>query len=305
MKKTRILFVSAAVIVMIIAAVLISRILSSGPSKNDDGFYEIGTKEDLIWLSETVNSGDGVINAVLVDDITFDGEDFTPIGSLTNHFNGVFDGQGHRISGIVIDAPSKDYMGVFGCSDGVIRNLTVNNYIVGNDHTGGVCGFNTGLIENCCNEGNVLGHDFVGGIYGNDDLKPNGRVRNCYNIGSTSAHASYGIGCKAESVENCYSMVSWNNYGISSTESKNCYCIKAGADKACTESDMNFFESGEATYLLNSGNEETVWYQNIDIGERDAFPTLDSTHGYVHSDNGTYTNKHTYKNGVCECGAKE
>jgi len=305
MKKTYIVSFSAVIIVVIIAAVLLSQVLSSAPSKNSDGFYEIGTKEELVWFSETVNSGNGEINAVLVDDIIFDGEYFIPIGSLSNHFNGVFDGQGHRISGIEINEPSQDYMGVFGHSDGVIRNLTVDNNIVGNDHTGGVCGFNTGLIENCCNEGNVSGHDFVGGIYGNDDLKPNGIVRNCCNIGSTSAHASYGIGCKAESVENCYSINSWNNYGISSTESKNCYCIKAGADKACTECDIAFFESGEAAYLLNSANEKTVWYQNIDIGERDTFPLPDSTHGYVHSKDGTYTNEHTYKNGVCECGAKE
>ena len=43
----------------------------------------------------------------------------------------------------------------------------------------------------------------------------------------------------------------------------------------------NGLASGQVTYLLNRNQSSDVWRQNIDIGEKDSEPTLDSSHHIV------------------------
>ena len=72
-------------------------------------------------------------------------------------FNGTFDGQGHTISGVMIESTdgSQGLFGVFGKS-AKVRNLVIaNSYISGGNNTGAVVGATDGtsedasLIENC------------------------------------------------------------------------------------------------------------------------------------------------------------
>lgn len=56
-------------------------------------------------------------------------------------FNGVFDGNGHMISGLYIDSDS-DYQGLFGRIDGgVVQDLTVDGTVKGDEYIGGIVGF--------------------------------------------------------------------------------------------------------------------------------------------------------------------
>lgn len=115
-------------------------------------------------------------------DITFNttvDNNFTPIGEQNKNFYGTFDGQGHTISGIRINKPSDDYIGIFGAlgstTAGVVKNLVVRNCsivadayvgVIAGDLTGGASG--TGIIENCHvgDDVTLSGHLYVGGIAG-------------------------------------------------------------------------------------------------------------------------------------------
>ena len=113
-----------------------------------------------------------------------DGCNFIPIAT-NNYFGGYFDGDGHTISGIVINRPEK-YNGIFGVLDGAfyidgydaatVKNLTLANcQITGGSYTGGIVGFCSGTVQNC----HVLssctitaaadGTECVGGIVGKSE----------------------------------------------------------------------------------------------------------------------------------------
>ena len=54
----------------------------------------------------------------LTTNITLTDGAWTPIGTSVNRFSGHFEGWGHTISGLSIDAGSSDYQGLFGYVDG-------------------------------------------------------------------------------------------------------------------------------------------------------------------------------------------
>lgn len=138
------------------------------PNKNADGFYEIASGANLAWLAQEVN---GVYNSrmqvILTKDIDLGEEQWTPIGSSSSRtFKGVFDGNGHTISGLFIDSESS-YQGLFGyVSEAEIKNLTISGSVKGGDYTAGLAaqtGANT-VIENCLSSVNVSGKGHVGGL---------------------------------------------------------------------------------------------------------------------------------------------
>ena len=82
-------------------------------------FYLISTPEELAWFAAQVNSGKTEINAKLSKDIVLwddslpsNGEAtiWQPIGdSLTKSFNGIFDGDNHKIRGLYVRREYKIY----------------------------------------------------------------------------------------------------------------------------------------------------------------------------------------------------
>ncbi|SHK54478.1 hypothetical protein [Fibrobacter sp. UWH4] len=61
-------------------------------------FYVITKADELAWFAEQVNSGKMTINAILSNDIVFEGGYFR--GQLFNNYEGVFDGNGYTIWGL-------------------------------------------------------------------------------------------------------------------------------------------------------------------------------------------------------------
>ncbi|MDR1515676.1 MAG: hypothetical protein LBS45_08275 [Synergistaceae bacterium] len=94
----------------------------------------------------------------------------TPVIELT--FTGVFDGGGHTISNVTINAPESAGVGLFGCvaGTGAVSNLTVANANVqGQMLVAGVIGYGMGSsVENVKLTGNnnIKGAFLVGGIVG-------------------------------------------------------------------------------------------------------------------------------------------
>ena len=98
---------------------------------------------------------------------------WNPIGTDSNPFTGEIDGQNHTISGMWINLPNTDYVGLFGCAaSATIKNIvlkTNNGGILGRIGVGGICGKFSGNISNCSVEGTLSANDDVGGICGSVD----------------------------------------------------------------------------------------------------------------------------------------
>jgi filamentous hemagglutinin family protein len=115
------------------------------------------------------------------------GAGFTPIGSLTAPFTGIFDGLGHTISTLTIDQPIS-YVGLFGYvgAAGVIGNVGLLGGSVagGSYYVGGLVGRNFGSVVNSYMTGNVTGSlNSGGGLVGSN----NGMISGSHATGTVSA----------------------------------------------------------------------------------------------------------------------
>ena len=139
---------------------------------------------------------------------------WTPIGDWANYYYGTFDGNGKTISGLYFNDTDTEGVGLFGVSEGTIKDLgVVDSYFKGLSEVGGVCGENySGTIEGCYNAGTVSGTSYndFGGVCGLN----RGTVQNCYNKGKISGRACTGGVCgqnysaeanrPAATIKNCY-----------------------------------------------------------------------------------------------------
>ena len=103
---------------------------------NTDGYYEIGTANQLKWFAAFVNCGGENMsaNAVLVADIDMKGESWPEaIGNWVNNigYKGHFDGQGHAIKNLTYTT-TKSYHGFFGV---ILGGAIVENFSIYGDVT--------------------------------------------------------------------------------------------------------------------------------------------------------------------------
>ncbi len=121
------------------------------------------------------------------------GEGFTPIGNdYGSGFSGVFDGLGHTISGLTINRPIQDNVGLFGSIDegSVVRNLgLVGGSVKGLSNVGALAGNNFGSITNAYATGTIVGNNQVGGLVG---YSFHSTITNSYATGSVSGEDGIG-----------------------------------------------------------------------------------------------------------------
>jgi len=128
------------------------------------------------------------------------GEGWEPIGTIDggeggnadSGFQGIFDGNGFKITGIKCNRPTEDYQAFFGFigTGGVVKNLEIADTILsGRSQMGGLCGGNAGLVYNChvtgasTVSGNNTSLDYsgnIGGVVGDND----GTLRLCSAAGT-------------------------------------------------------------------------------------------------------------------------
>ncbi|RTL89867.1 filamentous hemagglutinin N-terminal domain-containing protein [Ancylobacter aquaticus] len=98
------------------------------------------------------------------------GAGFAPIGNDNAAFTGTLDGLGHVVTGLVIDRPTTDYVGLFGFADygSAIRNLgLVGGSVTGKGIVGALAGIAAGQVSNVSSNLSVVGSgSFVGGLVG-------------------------------------------------------------------------------------------------------------------------------------------
>lgn len=163
------------------------------------GVHQISSEKELKWFVNAVNGGNTAINGALTTDITLSTADGTagnwyPIGNDKNSYKGTFDGQNHRVTGMVIRG-EKNEQGFFGNIDGkgTVKNLKISGDInVTGDSlsTGGIAGYLEGKIIYCEYSGSVSGGMYVGGITGQIGL--NAKVTECRNTASVAGTQNIG-----------------------------------------------------------------------------------------------------------------
>lgn len=168
--------------------------------------YIIDTAGKLAYLAAHVNAAD-YQNAYysLTEDLDLSGYNWEPIGNgsfVGATFQGYFDGNGHKITGMNVDITSGRFAGLFGAISGAtIKNLNVagNVKVVVNSSdgraiSGGIVGSaaDGSKIINCCHSGTVdaktnkseLGASRSGGIAGSNSSS---YIINCYHSGNVTA----------------------------------------------------------------------------------------------------------------------
>ena len=97
-----------------------------------ENYYKITTGYELAWVANNVNVNKvAKTNAVLCNDITLSDMPFTTIGNAAaTPFGGVFEGNGHTISGININGTTIYKNNLFGYCDNItVRNFTAEGKI--------------------------------------------------------------------------------------------------------------------------------------------------------------------------------
>lgn len=141
-------------------------VLAAGTATaQSSGSVTVSNLDDLRSVSESPG-----LNYVLANDINASGvEDFEPIGDEDNPFTGTFDGNGHTITGLTVDRPDEDNVGLFGYvgSGGTVTNVGLEDTeVTGNDSVGGIVGYNEGTVRRSHATGSVRGVGSVGGLVG-------------------------------------------------------------------------------------------------------------------------------------------
>lgn len=312
---------------------------------NAEGYYEIATADDLYKFAEIVNSG-AVTNAKakLTADICVnacgEGEsvlgtdnanvntttgayigsttglrEWIPIGFGKDNenivsFNGLFDGQGHSISGLYFNKADAQYVGLFGTlSTATIKNVGVeDSYFKGSDCIGGILGIvdiDAGVnIENVYNAAVVVGGNRAGGIIGGD-FGNESHVTNAYNVGmvlsineTAGGIVGYNYSVEPTTIQNSF------NYGSVSAGSgtagaligevededddaagfsvSNSYYLGSEANGDYGEfKSASEFADGTVLAALRGADESGSWYQY----QGDAFPVIfpkDNATGEMH-----------------------
>ncbi len=233
-----------------------------------EGYIGIYTPDDLDNIKLDLSG-----KYILMNDITFEDSDYInggsfynsgkgwePIGTYSNKFRGILDGNGYAVRNLYINDSSCDYIGLFGyVLSGTIKNLIlINAKIIGKMYVGGIAGYfsGTSVIFNCLVDGLVSGDSYVGGFCGYQGI-PDSVTENCYNIISTSINTSTvngnnyvgGFTGKMESSHTTYDYQRRAYSKISKIE----YCINQGNISAADDHAGGFCGLGSGSYFQYRG----------------------------------------------------
>ena len=126
-----------------------------GYSIQDDGSYMVYNADGLLAWNKAAQK-DESINCTLTADIDLTGKEWTQVGTWPPGYSGIFNGQGHRITGLNFSAATTELFGLLN-ERGVIKNLQlidVNLY--------GNSGSAAGIVEQ--NNGQIIACSVTGKI---------------------------------------------------------------------------------------------------------------------------------------------
>lgn len=294
-------------------------------------YYVLKNVPELMWFVKTVNGtlnsevANPNANAILENDISVNDNLLstvldhsgniieavanieTPWVPIGGNYGGIFDGNGHTISGLYFNNSTKPFA-MFNAVSGSVRNIHIADTYAKASEAAGValnvnglldrCSFDgvfhagfkvggiamviSGTVSNCYSSGklslsrDITNSTYMGGI--SAFIYNNAHMKNCYSICTYSGNATGGIaGCvKSTSqkiIENCYYLNTCINKGIGKDDSKVTMDISD-----CSSEQMN---SGEIAYKLGSAFGQCVG--------TDVYPVLnDGTNTVYYTSNGYF-----------------
>ncbi len=159
---------------------------------------EINSREALDQIRNNLGG-----HYILTSDIDLKSAPFEPIGTkLDTPFTGIFDGNGHSISGLVIDKSDGYGFGIFGCA----RNAQIMGVTIKNPHvqvrTDAMAGISAlvGILDNSLvKDCSVLGGTITGNVEYDSGLGGlvginRGYMEGCYNTAEVSTFGYIQIG---------------------------------------------------------------------------------------------------------------
>jgi filamentous hemagglutinin family protein len=217
------------------------------------------------------------------------GAGFVPIGNLGTAFTGTFEGMNHTISGLVINRPTENNVGLLGrVTGGVIQNVGLVNinvngswnvgtlaganggdisgsYATGNVQdgdgsvviggTGGLVGYNSGTIQNSYADVGVAAVDIVyseggiGGLVGYNQ----GIITNTYAAGHLTGPAGNAVGGLVGKNTGTVNDSFWNTDAFGNSTSQ-------GGTGLTSVQMMQFASFGSwGESIANTGDAGTVW----------------------------------------------
>ena len=134
-----------------------------GYSIQNDGSYMVYNADGLLAWNKAAQK-DESINCTLTADIDLTGKDWTQIGTWPG-YSGVFNGQGHRITGLNFSAATTELFGLLNLR-GVIKNLQLIdvNLYGNNGSAAGIVDQNEGQIIACSVTGEISAYGRTCGI---------------------------------------------------------------------------------------------------------------------------------------------
>lgn len=153
--------------------------------------YQICDAAQLQLAGAHLNSDFRLTADIDLADVSFTPIGFTTFGDNSVHYDGFFDGAGHRIRNLTIQLPGTDVLGLFGKlgPNAIVQDLGVENVnIRGNLCVGGFAAENNGIVRRCYSTGSVTGSTFVGGMIGDNRTI----MTDCYSKASATGTSSIG-----------------------------------------------------------------------------------------------------------------
>ena len=159
-----------------------------GYSIQNDGSYTVYNADGLLAWNKAVQK-DESINCTLTADINLTGREWTRIGTWPG-YSGIFNGQGHRITGLNFSAATTELFGLLN-ERGVIKNLQlIDVNLYGNSGSAaGIVEQNNGQIIACSVTGKISAYGRTCGIA---DLNY-GRITACWFDGTLKEYESGAI----------------------------------------------------------------------------------------------------------------
>ena len=248
------------------------------PASKSGDTYQISNAGNLFWFAALVNGDDSKAvfdaqdksaDAVLTQNIDLAGHDWTPIGGEQSIYVGTFDGNGNTISNLTI-ANAGRYSGMFGYSNGVIKNFTLTGNItvtdpatgkdkrsvagivgrLGDSSSGGtvsnvMCGVNININED--------GYTHIGGIVGSlGQFGGKSIVEKCAYTGDINA---------TETISCVGGIAGYSQYGTI----QNCYNLGDITGKTSESGGILGYCNSSLTTVANCYN-----YGTISIGESES-----------------------------------
>lgn len=214
-----------------------------------NGYYDIGSADELYAFAAAVNDGNESINAELTDNITVNSNVVTVDGngvvslnpdenvvsgfrtwSGINNYSGNFNGNGYVISGLYCKQDSNSRIGfINGMTGGSLKNLTIcYSYFSAKQNIGAFVGSASAVtVENCHSEKNyICGTDYsAGGLFG----IVSGDVSYCSNSSTVIVDKNWRVGGIASQSDSGTLTISYcSNSGKVNTKSGKNWAYTAG-----------------------------------------------------------------------------